>query len=242
MSADTNGSERKELYLFAGEALSRFESQFILDIACGNGEGSRIISSLNPAAKIIGVDLDNDLIQYAENHFKSSNVSFIQADALKLDFPNNNFTHAVCFHTIEHFNEQDQRLLLKELSRVLKPQSKLIIATPDRDVWTLQGIAGIQEDHIRELNQKEFTGILKEERFKNFNVFGQGILKSGNFAFRRLLNLLKRIDIFNFRRVLLGKSLDIINHKTQPITVNFKVQPLKGEEKASITVIVCDRP
>ena len=242
MSANTSGNERKELYFFAGKILSEFKSQKILDIACGNGAGACLIASMIPSAEIFGIDLNAALVQKAENQFKIPNIHFSLGDARALNFPQNHFDSIVSFHTIEHFDKKDQQKFLGELFRILEPKGKLIIATPDRDVWDLQGIAGVQEDHICELNQKEFLLILKNFGFKWRDVYGQGILKEDSgFLLRKFLNLLKKFDILKLRKKFFQSYIRAIDSKTQPIVVDYEVKKLEPGQKASITVLICKK-
>jgi ubiquinone/menaquinone biosynthesis C-methylase UbiE len=242
MSSDAGNIERRELYEFAGRALSLFKPNKIIDVACGNGEWSGVLGSMLGNAQVVGVDLDERLIDYAKTHFQTERVAFVRADALKLPFPDKSFDSVVSFHTIEHFNETDQVKLLRELSRVLRDYGVLVIATPDRDVWSLQGIAGIQEDHIRELNQKEFRSILRDCGFSERGVFGQCILRENdNFLLRRLLNFLKKMDVIGLRKKILRNYVRMIDGKTQPVEFDFRVQKLELSQKASITVIACNK-
>lgn len=234
--------ERKELYEFAGKMLSSHKSTSVLDVACGNGEGTNVLGKILGAPKIAGVDLVPELIEYGKENFGNSRVSFSAANALQLPFSDQSFDGLVCSHAIEHFNESDQKQLLRELRRVLKDNGMLVIATPDRDVWNLQGIAGVQEDHIRELDQKEFWSILKDFNFKIENIYGQCILKENNkFFLRKFLNLLKKIDIFKLRKKIFRNYVRVVDVKTQPIIADFGVQKLQPGQKASITILVCKK-
>ena len=54
----------------------------ILDIACGSGFGSYIIATEGNAKQVIGVDLDNDAIRYANHKFQHNKIKRFAEDAV----------------------------------------------------------------------------------------------------------------------------------------------------------------
>lgn len=52
-------------------------------------------------------------------------------DARKIPYPDNTFDEVKAFHIIEHFNWMEGNEVLKEWCRVLKPNGRLHIETPD---------------------------------------------------------------------------------------------------------------
>src|SRR6185369_1967025 len=60
------------------------KGKIVLDIACGEGYGTDILSA--NAEKVIGVDIDADTIEHAKNNYKKDNVDFIKGstDAIPL--------------------------------------------------------------------------------------------------------------------------------------------------------------
>lgn len=87
-----------------------------LDIGCSGG----IISSFlgNYFHRVIGVDLDQNAIDFAKRNYELKNVEFKVGDAMNLDFPNKHFDVVLCNHVYEHV--PDAGLLFDEISRVLK--------------------------------------------------------------------------------------------------------------------------
>jgi SAM-dependent methyltransferase len=55
---------------------------------------------------------------------------YVVADATRLPFRSDAFSHTVCSEVLEHI--EDDRTALKELARVLKPSGKLVITFPHR--------------------------------------------------------------------------------------------------------------
>jgi len=230
--------ERSVLYEFARDRVRG--ARRVLDCACGPGGGTNIIAVGSPGAECIGVDRDAGLVREARGKFRAPNLSFEEGNALALREPDGAFDAVVSCHTVEHFSAGNQRRLLAELRRVLAPAGTLVIATPDRDVWAALGIAGEQEDHICELTKKEFVEEVSAAGFEVLEVLGQNPLMSENFPLRRFLNFLKRLDVLRLRR-LLGGFRRTIDKKTQPISQDASVVPLREGEKASVSVIVARR-
>src|SRR3989344_4908590 len=241
MSLDVEGNERKNLYAFAAGCLKRQGARKVLDIACGDGEGTYIIASELPRTEIVGLDINSTLIAEAEKEFQKSSIRYHKVDARQTSFHDGEFDCIVSFHTVEHFDADDQKKFLSELSRLLAPHGSLLIATPDRDVWAMQGIAGIQEDHMKELSQKEFFDLVSASGFRVESIYCQNVLRDHRSPFRPLLNFLKKIDMFKLRRLLGHAVIDRIDLKTQPVHADTGVVALRTEEKASVTVLVCKK-
>ena len=53
----------------------------VLDIGCGAGYGSKILSET--AAVVVGIDIDNDAITHAAENYGSDTVSFVAGDVGK---------------------------------------------------------------------------------------------------------------------------------------------------------------
>ena len=228
--------ERQKLYRFAGKVLASRGAETVLDAACGNGEGTRILVE-EIQGEIVGLDRDANFIERAEEK-KSPRARFVVGDVRKMDFRDSSFDAAVSFHTIEHLNGDDQKQFLGEFLRVLKPHSWFILGTPDRDVWELQGIAGTQPDHIKELTRNEVEDVMTLAGFKILEVYGQELVRSGNFTLRRILNILKKLDVLKIRRFLGEKTLGKIDQGTQPVDLKGDVLLLTPGLRASINIFI----
>jgi ubiquinone/menaquinone biosynthesis C-methylase UbiE len=89
-----------------------------LDIGCSAG----IITSLlgNHFQASIGVDIDQEAVQYARKHSLSPRVHFLAADSMMLPFHNNSIDVIVCNHIYEHVPYADR--MMDEIYRVLKEE------------------------------------------------------------------------------------------------------------------------
>jgi ubiquinone/menaquinone biosynthesis C-methylase UbiE len=233
-------NERPALYAFARDWARALGPARVLDVACGSGEGTEILARGLPGAVVTGIDLNDSLVRFAKEAFRAENLRYETGDALALQVPDASFDIVVTCHTIEHFSARDQERFLREMRRVLKPDGWLFAATPDRDVWALQGIAGQQEDHIQELTQREFGELIRSSGFRMNGLFGQYLLREGSFPFRRLLNTLKRLDVFRLRRLMRG-TVKAMDRSTRPVDLDTAVVPIPSGGKASTTVIIAQK-
>jgi 2-polyprenyl-3-methyl-5-hydroxy-6-metoxy-1,4-benzoquinol methylase len=239
MSFNFETKERDLLYEFCAAVGKEIGAKNILDIASSDGYGTIVLAKVNDGAIVTGIDIVDASIEKALSAEKGSNVHFKVGDIRKIDEKDGSFDFVVSFHTIEHLSEADQATMLQELKRVLTPGGILLIATPDREVWELQGIAGTQEDHVRELSKKEFIKVVTDAGFAVEEAFGQGILKKRDSGKRKILNLIKKADVFKLRRLVGKKIINSIDTNTQPIALDFSVKALGEGETGSVVVLKC---
>lgn len=107
----------------------------VLEIGCGEGQGTKNILSYWQPKVIDAIDLDSKMIARAKRRFNDERVSFKIGDAANLRFARDNTYDAIFdFGIIHHVpNWQD---CLKELHRVLKPDGYLHIEDASREAFT----------------------------------------------------------------------------------------------------------
>ena len=166
------GNYCAQRYLHVARALRR--SDVVLDAACGDGSGAEILAK--HVHKVVGVDLDPDVIETnrRERGASRENLRFEQADVSRLPFPDGHFTAIVSLETIEHV--EDPEAYCRELRRVLSPGGRLFCSTPQN----LFGEIPINPWHLREYSVAEFRAIL-ERHFEGVEIRGavNGVLTEG---------------------------------------------------------------
>jgi ubiquinone/menaquinone biosynthesis C-methylase UbiE/spore maturation protein CgeB len=173
------------------------QNAIVLDAACGTGYGSKILAE--KASKVYGIDISNHAIEWGKKQFENEKVILSVASLdEKLSFADATFDVVVSFETIEHVENQEN--MLAEFYRVLKPQGKLYISSPDREIITEKAHTE-NHFHINELSKKEFVAKLK----KNFSIeklYGQ--TKYSEIAkWKQLLkSTIRIIDPFKIRQKL----------------------------------------
>lgn len=108
----------------------------ILDLACGAGFGTRILSkaidSFNelPGEKsqLIAGDLNPSTLQYSKNQNENLEVNWTILDATDISLPDSSIDFFTCFETLEHVSNLDSAL--SEFARILAPTGIGFFSTP----------------------------------------------------------------------------------------------------------------
>ena len=150
--------------------LSTVKGLDVLDVACGEGYGSNLMSGT--ANSVTGVDISQEAVEHANGRYHRDNLRFLQGSATDLSmFEDASFDAVVSFETIEHIDEPSQKAFLKEIGRVLRPDGFLIMSTPDKKIYSdLHDYHN--EFHIHEFYKGEFVDFLKSQ-FSNVCLFNQ---------------------------------------------------------------------
>ncbi len=151
-------------------AIGFAEGKKVLDAACGEGYGSHLLAQ--KADSVVGVDVSETAIKHASKQYQQSNLSFVVADVLKMNFADSSFDLVVSFETLEHLSEHEE--LLQEFKRVLKPEGVLLISTPDKKEYS-DKTGFDNEYHVKELYRHEFDDLLKESFIHN-HWYGQKMM------------------------------------------------------------------
>ena len=160
-------AEHQHRYAFAAGLTA---GASVLDVACGEGYGAAFLA--RSAAQVVGVDLDPAAIAHAARHYGGiANLSFKAGEVGALPFADRSFDAVVCFETIEHV--ADPRAALRELKRVLTPDGRLIVSTPDREVYSGE-LSNRNQFHLAELSAAEFAGELRQ-LFAHVELRGQAV-------------------------------------------------------------------
>jgi SAM-dependent methyltransferase len=106
----------------------------VLDVACGLGYGSRMLFETTLAETVLGVDLSDFGIDYAQAHYAlPGGVQYAVGDAESLSgIADASIDFIAAFETIEHVSHPNR--YLKELKRVLAPGGRVMLCAPND--WT----------------------------------------------------------------------------------------------------------
>jgi len=137
----------------------------VLDLGCGCGYGADHLAVCG-AAEVLGLDNSPAAVAYAREHYRRPGLRFELGDARRTGLPDASFDLVVCFELIEHLAEQDE--LLAEIKRLLKPEGRLIISTPEAE----RPAPVPNPWHVRELTHAAFAALLRRH-FPNLAWLGQ---------------------------------------------------------------------
>lgn len=100
------------------------EGATILDAGCGDGYGSFYFSK--NGYRVNGVDISNQMIEYAHTRTHQTELSFTQADIAALPYETATFDAVVAVNSLEWV--EHPLFVLCELKRVLKPEGYICVA------------------------------------------------------------------------------------------------------------------
>ncbi len=182
---------------------SKIVSGNVLEIGAGNGYGVPIIAPrTNKYTTIDKYDKQNENIE---------NVEFIKMNIPPLiGLADNSYDFVIAFQVIEHI--ENDKEFVKEIYRVLKPNGKLIVTTPNKKMSLTRN-----PWHIREYTISELDNLLMGhfKSVKKMGVFGNSNIMEYYNLNKLLVKKITRFDIFNLQyelpRYLLQLPYDIFN-------------------------------
>jgi ubiquinone/menaquinone biosynthesis C-methylase UbiE len=155
------------------EHLARYEllpggEEIVLDIGCGAGHGSNLLSK--KYKKVYGVDISEEAIEYAKQNWKTDAVEFSVGSALAIPFPDDTFDTVAAFEVFEHLSDWEQ--FLREIRRVLKPGGHAYISTPNKTLYSPNTTKPINPHHVFEMTIPEFDAAVSKY-FSLVTMYGQ---------------------------------------------------------------------
>lgn len=148
-------------------AMEFIQNKVVLDIASGEGYGSNLMANI--AQSVIGVDIDEKTIAFAQSKYLRKNLSFKVGSADNIPVEDHSVDVVVSFETIEHHDKHEE--MLQEIKRVLTPGGLLIMSSPDklnyRDIPK-----HYNQFHIKELYREEFKQLI-QRYFTHVKIFYQ---------------------------------------------------------------------
>jgi ubiquinone/menaquinone biosynthesis C-methylase UbiE len=177
--------------LHALETISLPAGSTILDLGCGLGETTEMLSKRFPGTHLTGLDQNETLIQAArETKIKpGSYMQFIEGNALHLPFEDNSFDFVFTRYLLHHI--PDAMAVLEEMKRVCKTGG--IVFAQEPDVNSLQSYP----ENWAYPKMKEFVNLL----------FADALIGRKLFSFFRSLQLKK---IAHRAEVVLSEDSSVI--------------------------------
>ncbi len=145
-----------ERYLLAASLLK--PGWRVLDIACGVGYGSFLMAERVAGVEVDGVDVAEEAIAYAREHYAHGNVRYGLGDALTSELRKAHYDAVVSFETLEHLS--DDRRFMERLYDAVRPGGRLILSSPNEDVLPFSPSSFPY--HVRHYTSREMEELLKE--------------------------------------------------------------------------------
>ncbi len=172
----------------------------VLEIGTGSGIGIEILAdSCSTLTTIDKFHCDFDFSSYPNVEFKQIEIPPLSG------FENETFDYVVSFQVIEHI--ENDKEYVKEILRVLKPEGKFILTTPNK----LQSLTR-NPWHVREYTGDELANLLIQNGFSKVVKKGTYGNEKTNAYIAKNKSSVERItkfDVFNLQYRLPRKWLQI---------------------------------
>lgn len=116
-----------EFYPFTAGQLLKQEGCSVLDLGCGTGLELEAYFSINPTARITGIDLSAAMLKKLTEKFPGKHLNLIHASYFDVPFENQAFDAAVSVESLHHFTAQQKTQLYQKLFRALKQDGYFIL-------------------------------------------------------------------------------------------------------------------
>jgi ubiquinone/menaquinone biosynthesis C-methylase UbiE len=154
----------------------------VLDLGSGTGTLSVLIKKMHPAAEVVGVDGDPNVLAIAREKAgrAGTNIRFDQGMAYQLPYPDQSFDRVLSSLVFHHLTTEDKRRALLECLRVLAPGGELLIADfgKPQNLWArivsrvmarLERTEELTKGRLAEMmRQAGFEGVQIADRFMTF--------------------------------------------------------------------------
>ena len=111
------------------ERVSALHPQRVLEVAAGTGVLTRLVMEALPDAEVVATDVNPGVVDFAARKFDGERVTFRQANAQELPFPDHSFDLVVCQFGVMFFS--DKVRANAEARRVLQPGGHYLVVTFD---------------------------------------------------------------------------------------------------------------
>jgi SAM-dependent methyltransferase len=129
------------------------ETHRVLDAGCGEGYGAELLHQAG-AEQVFGLDYEGTTLRHLAKAYPQINP--VQGNLVQTGFAANSFDLVVSLQTIEHLWEQPR--FITECARILKPNSVLVLSTPNRLTFPSGNWY-----HTKELTAAELIGLVDPE-------------------------------------------------------------------------------
>lgn len=145
----------------------------VLDIGSADGMFTSVIAKKSNAKQVIGIDVLQSSVNWANKHWKKTNMKFIKGDAHKLKFDSNTFDGVFALEVLEHVYKPE--VVLADIKRVLKKNGYAVFLVPSDSklflcVWFIVKKfwwAKIWNDtHIQSFQNNSLTKLCRKVGFK----------------------------------------------------------------------------
>ena len=176
--------------------LGNIKNKKIVDIACGGGRISVLLAK--KGAKVSGVDITMEMLEYAEKLARKKNclknLELINANAWDTKLPSKHFDKTLLLGILEHLPDHQKKLTIKEAVRLTKKNGSILIVINNK-----QSILLNMNKKWKKPQQNKsgyYSSLMKpDEIIKYMNSLNLKIkIVNSNLNYSLLFHLINRID------------------------------------------------
>ncbi|RPI87624.1 MAG: methyltransferase domain-containing protein [Chloroflexi bacterium] len=172
----------------------------VLDVGCGTGYAVIEIARRLDQGKAYGIDISTGMVERAIKNIPgelSNRVSFRQASAEYIPYPNSDFDYILCTNSFHHYPEPPRAL--REMYRVLRPGGLLVILDNAIDLslytWAWDRLLRLfEKGHVRYYTTKELGEMISKAGFKDVS------LRYGKNSFMKHGKLFASLQVWSGRK------------------------------------------
>jgi ubiquinone/menaquinone biosynthesis C-methylase UbiE len=151
----------------------------LLEVGPGPGKTTQWLMERVP--RLTAIEIDGDLAARLKEETAGTNVTVVEGDATRMQFPDNEFSAAVCFTMLHHVPSSGlQDRLFAEVCRVLRPGGLFVGSDSTSNLrFRLYHIM----DTCVPVDPAELAARLEMAGFRDASVY---VRKEGGFSFRAM--------------------------------------------------------
>jgi len=201
------------------------QNDVVLDAGCGSG--NTLLEFAKKVQYIVGIDCNEECIKFLEqkiDDLQIKNVLAKKLDLLEISSLNLEFSRIIMTEVIEHLTEEYLEKMLREMDKVINPDGKILITTPNyKSLWpSIETILDFfkllpkleEEQHIVKYDWKKLSEIIKQT---NYRVITKGTLNwISPFIASFTPTLADKISYLEFSKVIFGNLFYVVLKRKIP--------------------------
>lgn len=154
------------------------DRSIVLDLGCGPGSFLSIFAENHPNSLALGADISSRQIEFARERVGKrfgDRVRFLELspDTVRMPIADRSVDYVTCIEVLEHIHPFFAIQLLAEARRVLKPQGRLLVTTPNYRSfwpfieWVLERKSAVKyhDQHINKFTPNSFVKFIETAGF-----------------------------------------------------------------------------
>jgi 2-polyprenyl-3-methyl-5-hydroxy-6-metoxy-1,4-benzoquinol methylase len=217
------------------EALQYCKEKIVLDIACGVGWGTYLLSKAG-SKFVYGVDISDSAILDATKFYSQCNIEYLVSNSDQIPLGDETVDVIVCLETLEHVSNPQH--FFYELSRVLREKGILILSSPNAVLYKTN-LKPYNPYHYEEYTKDEICEFANNSRFILTSYSGQYLVKEQteiNF-YRRFIRNYWFIRRIQMKLGLIGRLISLFLFKYLKKNLNISDPALEGNCSPQIVEI-----